>query len=122
MTVAPSTPCPPAVRALGFAAVGAGALSLLWLVFGRQGVFLNVLAATFGSHQAGLSLHALTAGATGRVFLQVVTVLLQFALALILLAAAAGLLLRRPAARWAALFYCGASIAVEGLYTLLHVS
>jgi hypothetical protein len=109
------------VTVLGLAGLLFGLVCVTWLLFGRQGDVAELFAAAFGDGTTAARLADQRLASFGPVFGIVVPLLLEWALTLILITAAVGLLRRHPAARWAALFAAVVVVVLESLRTLLQV-
>src|SRR6266542_176826 len=103
---------PGAVTILGLSGLLFGLACMVWLALGRRHDLADLLGAAFGDRSAAARLAQNHLVSVGALCAALVPLLLEWALAFILIAASVGLLYRHWAARWAALFYCGSIIAV----------
>jgi hypothetical protein len=114
-------PRPAAVTALGSCGLAFGLACLAWLALGRSGDLTELFRAAWGDSVAARRLARAHLDGVAAVSAATVPLLLEWALALLLLAAGAGLLSLHRAARRAALFYCVAVIPVQALAALVRV-
>ncbi|HYT91742.1 MAG TPA: hypothetical protein VEL76_23715 [Gemmataceae bacterium] len=116
-----SHPRPAAVTILGLSGLVFGVLCVAWLALGRRHDLTDLLGAAFGDRSAAARLAQDHLVSVGALCAALVPLLLEWALAFILITAGVGLLYVHRSARWAALFYCACIIPLEGLATLLQV-
>jgi hypothetical protein len=112
---------PPAITVLGLSGLLFGLASVAWLALGRRHDMAELLDAAFGDRSAATRLARDRLDGVGALCAALVPLLLEWALAFILIAAGAGLLCFQRSARWTALFYCGCTVPLQAISALLQV-
>jgi hypothetical protein len=111
---------PAVLSVVGWASVSLGAAWLLWLIFGRRQEILDLLQAGSGDVAAAGRLARRGLAGAGAVYVTVLLLLLEVALAVLWATAGVAVLFHRPFARRAATAACYGTVAVEAVNSALR--